>query len=258
MISCRRGFTLIELLVVISIIALLIALLLPAIKRSKEIARRIACASGLHQIGIGLIAYAGEQNGELPPTGRSMTGASAAIHVLGNVLGLADYPNVAEVVTETTGILTWFCPSQEGWPPGQRLGWPDRAENFRSDPFSNGNWWGSTHRVLAWGDRRRDPDTPDLQGIAQFGDDPGHLLLTGDSMGYQTSTGSIFVLDEDTSFTNHHGTGDDVPASMAGGNFLYLNGAAEWVAPVDLSDDRWIAIDYFNSGPATVFLPRKQ
>lgn len=59
----RRAFTLIELLVVISIIALLIALLLPALKAAREQGRMAQCAGNLHQMGLGMTMYADDYDG---------------------------------------------------------------------------------------------------------------------------------------------------------------------------------------------------
>lgn len=67
----QTGFTLVELLVVIAIIAILTALLLPALGSAKAKAKRITCTSNLRQINLGLRMYADDSNDKSPKTPNS-------------------------------------------------------------------------------------------------------------------------------------------------------------------------------------------
>ncbi len=77
MFKSKKGFTLIELLVVISIIALLVALLLPALSAARESGRSIQCSSNMRQVNTAAFSYAAEAKDWLPYSRKSGVGDGA-------------------------------------------------------------------------------------------------------------------------------------------------------------------------------------
>jgi prepilin-type N-terminal cleavage/methylation domain-containing protein len=70
----KKGFTLVELLVVISIIAVLLAVLIPSLQKARELAKRTICATQVKQIGVGMGGYALEYNDKMPWSGGQKSG----------------------------------------------------------------------------------------------------------------------------------------------------------------------------------------
>lgn len=209
----RRGFTLIELLVVVAILAVLMALLMPAMKRATELARRTVCASNLSQIHRGAMVYASDHNGLFFAPRHDKVFVQIAFNV-GNIPPLAD----AGLMIPPAGSDTHYQPSPV---------WNCPSRNYSSR-------WDTAYTQLVVGYQY-------LGGISRW-HNPAGAFNSRSPVSVQTSKpGWVLAADTSAKIDGVWGSGryaaylgmpshrDDVNPWPAGQNQAYVDGSVSWV-----------------------------
>ena len=213
----RKGFTLIELLVVVSIIALLIAILLPALSKAREASIRVKCQSNLRQIGIAVMAYRVDFK-SLP---KRTTAPQDHPHVIGGV-------QPAESLLEYgTTKFTYYCPANfaNRGPANQ---WPSSFGN-RTMTYQMPFLVEAAPTVGVWVMPRPDYEAKELAT---------NLVLTADVAPYSDDTRLIPHAD----LRNHvpaTGVPDGINEQRADGSVRWASPSGPWTRYVLRSGLRW-------------------
>ena len=244
----KKAFTLIELLVVIAIIAILAALLMPALQRAREEANRTACKNNIHQVGIGFAIYMNDHGQDMPGWVDDSVAEATQVPVWQSIPGAGQYavPSggdpyyqlVAQKYVEDVGLFD--CPSCKNL-DRPASGWygPMIIGPGTNDRLHDGSFFGKHEKMVAWAEYAYD-----LGRIAR--DSVAARVVYGDSRERYFQDSAMFGY-----WPYNHANG---------ANVLFLDQAVQF-APMERVDQLWpisnnrVDFGYSTWGPLKGFIP---
>ena len=209
--SLKGGeFTLIELLVVISIIAILASMLLPALNKARDTAKKIACTSNLKQVALAMIAYADDYDSYIPHCYGGGSG-DKGYHSWNSLVYKYINKSIDPLNSKTVDMAKMYCPAE---PKVGKYMFTTYAMNAVAGGYKY-NWWEGKETNFCKTSRVQSPSM---------------VYLVGEKLP-NTTTGLYAIIRNVLPAADHQE--GDINSRVAlrhnfGGNWMYFDGHVDW------------------------------